>query len=336
MELSAVQAVSQAAPSEQFQGNAQAFQGAVVGQPSTMVRVAVPTGAQPGQQIQFTMPNGTRVVTTVQESVTPGEMLTVAVPTGISGGQQQAAPAPVTQSQLQPVSAAARTLQPVAVQLPQHQQQLPLQHLAPLLPAAGVSLEEADRQATTRDWLIYVLAFPICCCAGPLVAMIIWAVLAMIYFCKPAEERQRRPRQYGPACAAASTIGLLCCCVCLFGLMFLVALAACGSIDSKEHGQTCMKNFNITWGHGIHHDHDHHHPPFFLAKNVAHEIGESGGLFEPPEEDTGKKVAGKDINDVAGFFRSVDRDVDDSLDREEINDAFKTAEKALFSSSSTS
>lgn len=360
MQLSAVQAVSHAVPSEQSQGNGQAFHGAVVGQPSTHVKVAVPTGALPGQQIQFTMPNGTRVMTTVQESVAPGEMLTVAVPTDNSGGQQQAAAAaaPMTQSQLQPVSLAARTLQPVAVQLPQHQQQLPPQHLAPLLPAAGVSLEEADRQATNRDWLIYVLAFPVCCCVGPLVSLIIWAVLAMVYFCKPAEERQRRPRQWGPACAAASTIGALCCCMCLFGLLFLVAVAACSDTDGKDHGQTCMKNWNITWDHGHNHQH-HHHPSFFLAKTVEHEIGDSASSFALPEENPGQKIAGEDVKiwgelnkgafsekdvkdvagfdvrDVAGFFKAVDKDGSNSLDRTEIKDAFSKAEKVLFSSSSS-
>jgi hypothetical protein len=284
-------------------------------------------------------------MTTVQESVAPGEMLTVAVPTGSSGGQHQAAAAvPMTQSQLQPASLAARTLQPVAVQLPQHQQYLAPQHLAPLLPSAGVSLEEADRQATNRDWLIYVLAFPVCCCVGPLVSMIIWAVLAMIYFCKPAEERQRRPRQYGPACAAASTIGALCCCMCLFGLLFLVAVAACSDTNGKDHGQTCMKNWNITWDHGHFHHHHHHHPPFFLGKTVEHEIGDSVSSFEPLEENPGQKIAREDVKnfgdlnkgafsekqvkDVDGFFKAVDKDGSDSLDREEIKDAFSNVKKA--------
>jgi len=254
-----------------------------------MVKVAVPTGAQPGQQIQFTMPSGVRVMTTVQEPVMPGDTLTVAVPTSGSGGQQQAV-APVTYAQFQPASSTVRTLQPVAVQLPQNQQLQAPQQLAPLLPMAEVSLEEVDRQASNRDWLIYGLAFPACCFCGPFVAMIIWAVLATIYFCKPAEERLRRPRQYGPACAAASTIGVLCCCMCLIGLLFIAVVAACSSSSSSTDGsadmQSCLKSWNVTWDDGYHHhEHHHHHPPpYFLAKNVEHRASGLDDFFEPPKE----------------------------------------------------
>ena len=55
-------------------------QAEVVGQPATLVKVSVPTGAVPGQQINFTMPNGQRVSTSVQEQVQAGATLTVSVP----------------------------------------------------------------------------------------------------------------------------------------------------------------------------------------------------------------------------------------------------------------
>jgi len=193
------------------------MQAVVVGLPSTMVKVSVPSGAVPGQQINFQMPCGLRVTTMVQEHVQPGAMLTVAVPS------QSATPMGGPG------------------------------HALPYSPIA--SPEEVDRQAADRSWVIFALSFPACCCFSPLIALLMWAGLAMFYFCKPAEERQRRPRQFAPACAAASTAAACGLCTLLGLLIFAVVVAACGS---TVEGNTCPGlHFNMT-NLGVHH-HDWHH-----------------------------------------------------------------------------
>ena len=42
------------------------------------------------------------------------------------------------------------------------------------------------------------------------VALCVWGVVTLDYFCKPYEERQRRPRSYGPACASLVTASVTC------------------------------------------------------------------------------------------------------------------------------
>jgi len=207
----------------------------VVGQTS-MVKVAVPSGAVAGQQINFTMPNGVRVCASVQENVQPGEMMTVAVPS-------------------QPV--------PQAPQV----QQAPNARVA-VPPTGYISLEEVDRAATQRDWMFYLLSIPLCCCVNPTCALLVWAGLALNYFCKPREERERRPQQFGPACAAASTAGACCCFMFLMGIFFVVGVIAyCGVTTDPEKMEVCsMKIQNMTeHPYALHHGHLRAEPLRFVA-----------------------------------------------------------------------
>eukprot|EP00913_Durusdinium_trenchii_P023736 g22294.t1 len=151
----------------------EAQQAEVVGQPSTMVKVAVPTGATPGQQINFTLPNGQRVTTSVQESrgtgvfptegVQPGTVLTVAVP-----------------SMPERVAAA-----PAAFSTDDHLAQA----REALLPRPTVvNAVEADQRCATFGWIVYGLSFLVCCLCSFPVALCIWGIVALDYFCKPYED----------------------------------------------------------------------------------------------------------------------------------------------------
>eukprot|EP00439_Symbiodinium_sp_Y106_P005870 s5468_g1.t1 len=181
-------------------------QAEVVGQPATLVKVSVPTGAVPGQQINFTMPNGQRVSTSVQEQVQPGATLTVSVPSP--------APAPVAVPAAMGVAAPSgpAMLQPGLAQARET-----------LLPQPVVNASQVDRQNAQMGWVAFALSFLACCFCGLPIALCIWSVVAMSYFCKPREERDRRPRSYAPACASAVTAGILCCCTLLAGLGALFA-----------------------------------------------------------------------------------------------------------------
>eukprot|EP00931_Biecheleriopsis_adriatica_P104854 TRINITY_DN79472_c0_g1_i1.p1 TRINITY_DN79472_c0_g1~~TRINITY_DN79472_c0_g1_i1.p1 ORF type:complete len:373 (-),score=88.06 TRINITY_DN79472_c0_g1_i1:62-1057(-) len=236
----------------------QAQQAQVVGGPSVMVRVAVPTGAVPGQQINFTMPSGQQVSTSLQEHVQPGTVLTVSVPTQT----QQAATTPQSSTDANTLSG----LQQV------------------LLPQPQVSLEEADRQAAKTGWIIYLLSLPICCCCSPLCGLILWSGLALHYFCKPFEERRLRPRQFAPACAAVSTAGVMCACCLLMGFLMAMVVAMCSGTSFDDKGSDipdiCQGvNSTITFKHPFKHHFKH---PFF----THHDLHDAQPLPAPFEEAT--------------------------------------------------
>ena len=84
---------------------------------------------------------------------------------------------------------------------------------------------QADQRCATIGWVVYGLSFVVCCLCSFPVACCVWGVVALDYFCKPYEERLRRPRSYGPACASlatASITGALCICM---TVIFMAAAA---------------------------------------------------------------------------------------------------------------
>lgn len=265
-------------------------QAEVVGQPSTMVKVAVPTGATAGQQISFTMPNGQRVTTSLQEGVQPGTVLTVAVPSAD-------APAPVA---------------PVAPAMPVNSSDGLAQAREALLPAPVVNAAEADQRAATLKWLLYGGSFLVCCFCSLPVALCIWGALALDYFCKSSEDRARRPRSYAPACASAvtvSVVGVLCVCALLAVLIAAVLVAAICATDGDKPDvctdlQKFLNNSDTPWHHGPHGPHGPHHwephhwqnKRMFLDK-VLHRDHHPEGLVFPPGmpnvEDLAKTLDGE-------------------------------------------
>eukprot|EP00438_Fugacium_kawagutii_P028347 Skav219242 [mRNA] locus=scaffold1242:180095:195605:- [translate_table: standard] len=267
-------------------------QAEVVGQPSTMVKVAVPTGATAGQQINFTMPNGQRVTTSVQEGVQPGTVLTVAVPS--PDPSAPVAPAAAPRAPAAPVNSS--------------------DGLAPareaLLPAPLVNAAEADQRSAVVKWLLYGGSFLVCCFCSLPVALCIWVALALDYFCKPMEERTRRPRSYGPACASlvtASVVGVLCLCMLIAALAAAVFVAAMCAQDGEKPEvcsdlQKFLNNSDTPWHHrphGPHHwgpDHWHNKRMFLdqvLHRDHHHEV--EGPHFPPgvsSVEDLAMKLGG--------------------------------------------
>jgi len=225
-------------------------QAEVVGQPATLVKVSVPTGAVPGQQINFTMPNGQRVSTSVQEQVQPGATLTVSVPSP--------APAPVAVPAAMGVAAPSgpAMLQPGLAQARET-----------LLPQPVVNASQVDRQNAQMGWVAFALSFLACCFCGLPIALCIWSVVAMSYFCKPREERDRRPRSYAPACASAVTAGILCCCTLLAGLGALFVFALCGPFDMDHMDKMDSCPGLEKWINSTHMDHHHHWHPKWMSKN---------------------------------------------------------------------
>ncbi|CAE7518492.1 unnamed protein product [Symbiodinium sp. CCMP2456] len=220
-------------------------QAEVVGQPATLVKVSVPTGAVPGQQINFTMPNGQRVSTSVQEQVQPGATLTVSVPSPAPAAMAVAAP--TGSAMLQPGLAQARET---------------------LLPQPVVNASQVDRMK--MGWVAFGLSFLACCLCGlPMlpIALCIWSVVAMSYFCKPREERDRNPLLYAPACASAVTAGILCCCTLLAGLGALFVFALCGPFDMDHMDKMDSCPGLEKWINSTHMDHHHHWHPKWMSKN---------------------------------------------------------------------
>mmetsp|Transcript_61383 Transcript_61383/g.97316 ORF Transcript_61383/g.97316 Transcript_61383/m.97316 type:complete len:296 (+) Transcript_61383:73-960(+) len=245
-------------------------QAEVVGQPSTMAKVAVPTGATAGQQINFTMPNGQRVTTSLQEGVQPGTVLTVAVPS---------ADAPAPPAPAMPVNSSDGLAQAREA----------------LLPAPVVNAAEADQRAATLKWLLYGGSFLVCCFCSLPVALCIWGALALDYFCKSSEDRARRPRSYAPACASAvtvSVIGVLCVCALLAVLIAAVMVAAMCATDGDKPDvctdlQKFINNSDIHWHHGPgphgHHwePHHWHNKRMFLDKVLHRDHHPEGRVFHP-------------------------------------------------------
>lgn len=247
----------------------EAQQAEVVGQPSTMVKVAVPTGATPGQQINFTLPNGQRVTTSVQEGVQPGTVLTVAVP-----------------SMPERVAAA-----PAAFSTDDHLAQA----REALLPRPTVvNAVEADQRCATLGWIVYGLSFLVCCLCSFPVALCIWGIVALDYFCKPYEERQRRPRSYAPACASlvtASTLCGLCLCLALLAMMGMAFVAMFCATDTNKTEmctdlQKILNHTDVPWQH--HHGPWHHPNRRFLDRVLHRDRHNEGPHFT--FEDTDDKL----------------------------------------------
>mmetsp|Transcript_33577 Transcript_33577/g.62918 ORF Transcript_33577/g.62918 Transcript_33577/m.62918 type:complete len:378 (-) Transcript_33577:85-1218(-) len=232
-------------------------QAEVVGQPAALVKVSVPTGAVAGQQINFTMPNGQRVSTSVQEQIQPGALLTVSVPSAAPATAPATAPAPAPQpSVAQPPMVQAREA---------------------LLPQPTVvNALEADRHSSQCSWIVFGLSFAACCCipgVGLFVALIAWSGVALTHFCKPREDRLRHPRTYAPACASAVTAGALCFCGLMALVTFLVALSLCGpgawDPDSHELKDACP-GLERWVNRTHHHGHGQWHGHFMLFGHHGH------------------------------------------------------------------
>mmetsp|Transcript_127114 Transcript_127114/g.301952 ORF Transcript_127114/g.301952 Transcript_127114/m.301952 type:complete len:334 (+) Transcript_127114:61-1062(+) len=218
-------------------------QAEVVGQPATLVKVSVPTGAVPGQQINFTMPNGQRVSTSVQEQVQAGATLTVSVP---SPAPAAMAVAPTGSAMFQPGLAQARET---------------------LLPQPTVNAREADPFNAGMRWGAFGLGFTFCCFCGLPVGLCVWSLVALSHFCMPREDRDRNPRSYAPACASAVTAGVLCCCALLSGLMFLFVFALCGPFDMDNMDKMDSCPGLEKWINSTHMDHHHHWHPKRMSHN---------------------------------------------------------------------
>mmetsp|Transcript_133013 Transcript_133013/g.258951 ORF Transcript_133013/g.258951 Transcript_133013/m.258951 type:complete len:402 (-) Transcript_133013:274-1479(-) len=203
-------------------------------QPQTHVevKVAVPEGTVPGQQVFCTLPDGRRAMVVSEEHLEPGSSMTVRFPSQLPSQLPQSQP---QQAQPQPP--------PLGVSL-----------LSPL-PETEVSTD--DGRAATQYWWIYGLSW-VCCCFVPCIGASMMFCMTVHFFCiKSARERASRPRQSGPAKVAAATLGAMCMCVALSIFVSSILYMACG-----ENLHKCPGLSPWPWpAHHHHHGHDDHPHP---------------------------------------------------------------------------
>jgi len=195
------------------------------------VKIAVPEGTVPGQQVFCTLPDGRRATVVAEEHLEPGSSMAVRFPSQLPSQQPQPQP---QQNNLQPPPLAAQLLSP-----------LPETEVAP-----------DDGQAATRYWWVYGLSW-LACCVAPWMGACMMFGMTVHYFCfKTAQERARRPRQSLPAKVAAATLGAKCICVAVFFFAGSILYIACGHSNDLDKCPGLSVYF-----HRLHPGHHHPHWP---------------------------------------------------------------------------
>eukprot|EP00931_Biecheleriopsis_adriatica_P117268 TRINITY_DN92800_c0_g1_i1.p1 TRINITY_DN92800_c0_g1~~TRINITY_DN92800_c0_g1_i1.p1 ORF type:complete len:187 (+),score=27.16 TRINITY_DN92800_c0_g1_i1:126-686(+) len=72
------------------------------------------------------------------------------------------------------------------------------------MPVVGVSHEQMDQQASQFGWMMYLGGCFLCWCCGG-VGFFLWAAVACMHFCKPADQRARLPQERTVACCSLWT-----------------------------------------------------------------------------------------------------------------------------------
>lgn len=239
----------------------------------TTVEVRIPDQAMPGQSIHFSLPSGQPVSVPVRERVEAGSVITVQVPV------PQASPAVVSATAI-----------PVTAVRAGHGAQVPL----PTITA------QQDQQNAQIGWIIYGLGWALCCFMGPLMAFVMWAITAGMFYCKSSEERRNNPRQHAPAKAAAITMGGVCGICTLMGILGAAVMFLVAGMDSDAFQPFGPHNGTR------HHHHPHPHPPH-------HEFWAEQSLrgYEP--------AGSADDNDAPRFLPITWRHAEDRTEVEEDN-----------------
>uniref|UniRef100_A0A7S1FJY1 Uncharacterized protein n=1 Tax=Noctiluca scintillans TaxID=2966 RepID=A0A7S1FJY1_NOCSC len=162
------------------------------------VEVTVRESVSAGQQITFTTPTGQQMMVPVTEHYPAGTVLTVQCPSRSWTPHSHYMPQPLAE---QAVHAAAGN----------HQFVDP----GPLLQLPAVSFEREDKQWSLSGWILYALGWVSFCCSPVVVGLVLWIIVASMFYCKPRERRVRLPKQKKTARAALWTSAALVLCVLL-------------------------------------------------------------------------------------------------------------------------
>lgn len=238
------------------------------------VQVAVPTGAEPGQQIMFLPPGHEQTMSVeVPQHLEPGAVFTVQYPVAPSAaataavGDVRSAAAEAAQARAyaamaqrgtmddwrrqqrcessggDPQSSTPQSSQPQALRpalAPQAEEiEIELGDAAPV----QVDLERDNRWAVNL-WTLYATGWLFGCFVSPFLALCLWISGCGFFFCKRSEDRSLLPRSRRVARTIAATVGVFSVL-----LLLLVVLVA------AHHGHAWHH-----WHHGHgHHHHGHHH-----------------------------------------------------------------------------
>ncbi|CAK0829815.1 unnamed protein product [Prorocentrum cordatum] len=169
--------------------------------------VLVPSGIAAGQHLQFTTPDGQSMFVTVPRDCPPNSQVMVQYQPWrpLDQGAHLAAPRPGAGAVPGPVG-------------PLHGPGVPLPGLAAAAAAPPLPGGDSDARGMNIGWALYGLGWLLCFVVPPL-ALVLWISLAVPHFCcRSPQLRAQRPRQRGPAVAAAATC------------LVLAAIAAVGAV----------------------------------------------------------------------------------------------------------
>jgi len=170
------------------------------------LQVAVPSGCQAGQSLEFTPPGYSQPLSVVMaQQVAPGSVVTVQYPV------QQQRPVPVMPNPGLPgVSPQTLTMQQRA------------------LPPVNASLAEEDRRGCYLGWGLYGVGC-LCLLLLPILGCVLWVVAASLYYCKPANHRAHLLQTRMAALTALITCVASCCCLIVASVAMAAMLASCAT-----------------------------------------------------------------------------------------------------------
>lgn len=199
----------------------------------TMISVMVPTEARQGARIQFRLPSGKTGQAIAPRHIAAGTTIRVLVPScEVSAAATQATSVSNCASTQAPAPAAPSATLPPPIVTPQ--------------------VHVTGFQRCMLTWGVYGSSWFCCFCVNPFIAMLIWGVMVLIYFCKPAQQRNLLPAsRQNPAHAAAWTLAAIGGC-----FLFLAALGAALVVACGPSGEVCDPA-NIDWDSLFHRRHPH-------------------------------------------------------------------------------
>lgn len=184
------------------------------------LQVLVREGANAGQRVEFTTPDGQKMTILSPDRIEPNSVVTV----------QYALSQPYVNSNQ-------------VAQMPQGPA------VAPMMPQpqAYTQMQMDDSNGSVVTWCLYGIGW-LCCCICPLCGPLLWTIAACMFFCKPQPHRAQLVRQKTPAYVALLT----CIGVAVIGL---VAAIICAIVAMHSHGHFHLHGK----GHGFPFHHHHHH-----------------------------------------------------------------------------
>jgi len=190
-------------------------------QRTSQLQVVVNESVNPGQHMAFTTPSGQRMTVPATEFHPAGTVFTVQYPSPPAARVASAQPQPLAQQ-------AARAL-------PSHS---PVAFADEAgggpAPFPALSLEWEDRQGMQLGWILYSLGC-LSLCFAPCFGLVLWGLVAWLFYRKPAELRPHLPRQRNTARAAIWTLSGVATFACVALLVAaVVAVAQSGELHHRS------------------------------------------------------------------------------------------------------